>query len=342
VSFSETGKAGEMVIKQTQEMTDVTGYRKGLYKMPVWIEIHYTDGSADKQLCLVEQQTEIVRIPMTGNKKIDYVLFDPNNEILKSISFTKPFSMLQSQALHAADMLDRYDAVAAMRKTDIEKKREALISVYKQENFYAIKTEVIAQLANDNNTQSISLIKEALADKDAAVRKAVLKSVSPFMEGLLSGFENLLSDSSYDIVETALTKLSAAFPSNTKSYLDKCKGVEGNIGKNVKTRWLEIYYSAFGKKQYADELVSLTGNSYEFRTRANAMAALKRCSYFGEALTENLVDALLSPNERLSNPAKDLLKFFYSQDKYRKTISSYVASQQWLDWQRTLLSANDF
>ncbi len=127
-----------------------------------------------------------------------------------------------------------------------------------------------------------------------------------------------------------------------KSYLDKCKGVEGNIGKNVKVRWLEISYNTSGKKQYADELVSLTGNSYEFRTRVNAMAALKRCNYFSETLTENAVDALLSANDRLSNPAKDLLKFFSAQDKYKKAVSDYISSKQWLDWQKTILAAAEF
>jgi hypothetical protein len=72
------------------------------------------------------------------------------------------------------------------------------------------------------------------------------------------------------------------------------------------------------------------------------MAALKRCGYFSEDLVEDAIDALLSPNDRLSNPARDLLKFFYSQDKYRAAISSYVASGHWEPWQKTILSANDF
>ncbi len=203
-------------MKQTHELSDVVGYRKGIYKMPVWIEIHYTDGSVDRQLKDIEQQTEIVRIAIPAGKKTDYILFDPGNEVMKSVSFTKPFSMLQSQALHAKDMLDRYDAIVAMKNVNIEMKRDVLISAYKQENFYAVKTEVIAQLANDANEKSVSLLKNACNDKDAPVRKAVLKFVSPLTQGLSSEYEKFLIDSSYDIVETALTRLYAANPSKAK------------------------------------------------------------------------------------------------------------------------------
>ena len=81
-------------------------------------------------------------------------------------------------------------------------------------------------------------------------------------------------------------------------------------------------------------------NSYEFRARGNAMAALKRCGYFSEALVANAADAILSPNDRLSGPANDLLKFYYGQDKYKKIIHDYIASQQWKDWQKAIFAAN--
>ena len=231
ISFSEAANTAELVIKQTQELMDVTGSRKGLYTMPVWIEMHYTDGSIDKQLYQMTQQTEILKMAIPTGKKLGFVLFDPGNEVLKSVSFPKPFSMLQLQALQAAAILDRYDAVTAMRNIEPGKKRETLIKVYSQEKFHAVKTEIIAQLANDDKQESIALIKEALADKDAQVRKAALKYASPLTPGLLPAFEKLLSDSSYEITEMALVKLVSANPAKTTAYLAATKGVEGILGK---------------------------------------------------------------------------------------------------------------
>jgi hypothetical protein len=106
----------------------------------------------------------------------------------------------------------------------------------------------------------------------------------------------------------------------------------------VRVRWLELAYMAYGKKTYADELVSLTANSYEFRTRVNAMAALRRIDYFDKPLIGYLVSAILNPNTRLAGPAADLLAYFYAQDRYKRVIGDYVRSGQWKGWQSSLLS----
>ena len=160
--------------------------------------------------------------------------------------------------------------------------------------------------------------------------------------GLVPEFEKLLIDSSYEIVEISLQKLTALNSGKTANYLSVTKNVEGNLGKHVKVRWLEIAYMYTGKKQFADELVNLASSSYEFRTRGNAFAALRRMNYFDENLTPNLMDGLMSANVRLSGPANDLLKYFYGQNQYKKSISTFIASQQWLPWQKTILNSNGF
>ena len=340
ISYSATGNNITLIIKQVQALTDVTGYKNGLFKMPIWVEVFYKDGTSFKKQYTIQEQTEILNIQNPDSKMVDYILFDPGNEIMKSVSFDKPFEMLELQAIHSVNMLDRYDAISAMRGIEVGKKRNVLEKAFQNEKFYAVKAEVINQLANDS--QSISLIKEALVDKDVAVRKAVLRNVNPMNSGLVIEFEKLLTDSSYDIVEAALQKLTSLNSIKTASYLNLTKNVDGNLGKHIKVRWLEISYLYTGKKQYAEDLVNLTSSSYEFRTRGNAFAALKRMDYFNESLTPNLIDGLMSANVRLSGPANDLLKFFYGQDQHKKEISTYIASQQWLPWQKAILNANGY
>jgi len=135
-----------------------------------------------------------------------------------------------------------------------------------------------------------------------------------------------------------LQKLASAHPEKIQDYLKITKGVEGIQGKNVLIKWLELSFNTDGKQQHAEELVRLTSGSYEFRTRVNAMQALKRLNWLDDELTANLVDAILNPNVRLSGPATDLLKYFYAEDKSRKAISSYIQSGHWLAWQRELLA----
>jgi aminopeptidase N len=340
ISYTESSDKTTLVVRQTQSLTDVTGYKNGLYKMPVWIEVYYKDGSSFRKQYIIQDQTEIIDILNPDAKKLDYILFDPGNEILKSYSFEKPYEMLASQAIKSKNMLDRYDAVVAMRGIDIEKKRAILHADFQSEKFYAVRSEVIAQLANDQ--QSVPLIKIALTDKDPAIRKAALRNVNPLNAGLVTEFEKLLTDSSYEIVELALQKLTSLNTSKTSAYLDLTKNVEGNLGKHVKVRWLEIAFLYTGKKQYADEIINLTSSSYEFRTRGNAFSALRRMNYCTENLVPNLMDGLMSANVRLSGPANDLLKYFYTQDQNKKSISNYIASQQWLPWQKAILNVNGY
>ncbi len=340
INYTETGNTTTIIVKQIQALTDVTGYKNGLYKMPIWIEVFYKDGTSFKKQYSIQEQTDIITIQNANSKKVDYILFDPGNEVLKSIAFEKPFEMLEAQSIHSANFLDRYDAIVAMRGMEIEKKRLVLQKAFQNDKFFAIRSEAIAQLAND--VQSVQLMKAALVDKDPVIRKAVLRNVNPVAAGLVPEFEKLLTDSSYEIVEVALQKLSALNETKTANYLSVTKNVEGNLGKQVKVRWLEIAYMYTGKKQFADELIKLSSNSYEFRTRGNVFSALKRMNYFSDTLTENLIDGVLSANVRLSGPANDLLKYFYAQNQNRKSISTYIASQQWFPWQKAILNASGY
>jgi aminopeptidase N len=357
VSFRTLPGQTEFTVVQAQELSEITGlptapesagnavtsdaflaetttsdYRPaGLYRMPIWFEVHYTDGSVDKRCVWVEKQTENIKLANPDNKKIDFVLFDPNNEVLKSVKFAKSFEMLSAQAQKAERLLDRYDAVGAMREIPLTQKRDLLISLFSKENFHAIKVEIIAQLAGDTDPAAISLFKRALKDKDAVVRRAVLQHVHA-LSAVLPEAEILLRDSSYENIALALDLLSLQNPSKAAEYLNTTKGISGTLGRNVEIKWLEISYNVSNDKKYADQLVQYCSNSYEFRTRVNAAQAIKRLNYFDPALLEFLVDAVVSPNGRLASPCGETLKTFYDMIKYHKIISDYVSSRKLESW----------
>jgi aminopeptidase N len=347
VSFNQQNGATEFSVSQIQIPTDITGlsgstegesYRPaGLFKMPIWFEVHYTDGTMDKKQAWIEKQNQKVSIPNPSSKKIDYVLFDPDDQVLKMITFDKPFEMLKAQAEKAENLLDRYDAVAAMRSITPDKKRDFLIERFHKETFHAIRDEVVAQLINDSNEASRALIKQAIADKDVQVRKAAITNVKMIPASLLLDFEKFLADSSYDIVALTLEKLSASNPSGVPGYLAKTKGVIGTVGRNVEVKWLETSTVYLKDSSSLHKLVDYTSNSYEFRTRVNAAQALKRLDYFDNKLLANLCNAILSPNTRLATPAGEVLQYFYSQDKNKKVIADYTTSGIWARWQIAML-----
>ncbi|MCF8449598.1 MAG: M1 family metallopeptidase [Taibaiella sp.] len=324
VSYDDisTGKnrATQITVTQTHQTNEIVQ----LFRMPIAFEVHYTDGTSDKTSVTIEKETHVVKIANTRNKDIAFVLFDPNSQVLKTVTFEKPFEMLKAQALSAPHMLDRYDAVYAMRSIAADKKRELMKQVYEANTYHAIKTEIATQLLGDKGSEHI--VRMALRDKNVQVRKGVISNTKNIETALLADYELLLKDSSYVTIATALEKLCIAAPANTTKYLAATKGIEGTNGKNVLIKWLEIAAAESGDINHINQLVSYTSGSYEFITRGNAMAALRRLNHCDTALIANCLTASLSSNGRLAGPAAETVKYFYAQHKYKKQIADAIAN----------------
>ncbi|MBK7669643.1 MAG: M1 family metallopeptidase [Sphingobacteriaceae bacterium] len=329
--FTQTdGKhISQFMVTQTQAVSDISG----LFKMPIAFEVYYTDGTKDSKTEWIEKESHVVKISNQSNKKIDFVLFDPNSEVMKTVTFNKSFEMLTAQALRAPKMIDRYDAVLAMRKISPPQKKIVLTEVYNKNTFHAIKSEAAAQLLEDKSEESIQLVKKALTDADVQVRKAILMSTKSIEPNLLSDYEKLLLDSSYQTIVTALEKLCNNFPENTQKYLDITKGIEGTNGRNVICKWLEIAAAASNNdKKHINQLVAFTSNSYEFITRGNAMNALRKLNYIDETMVNNCIEACLSSNGRLAGPANETIKYFYAQTQFKKLISETIKKRNSKNW----------
>jgi aminopeptidase N len=224
-----------------------------------------------------------------------------------------------------------------MKNLPVDQKREALIDAFQKNSYHAIRTEIVSQLIFDKNEKSIQLIKQAIHDKDPQVRKGVITNAIHLEETLLSDYESLLLDSSYVTITTAMEKLCFQFPGNTQKYLDKTKDIEGTRGKDVKIKWLEISAASTNEKTYLDQLVKFTSNSYEFITRGNAMASLRRLNYFDADALNNCLNAAISSNGRLAGPAAETIKYFYAQPKFKKMILDVVAIKQLKDWEKEIV-----
>jgi hypothetical protein len=134
----------------------------------------------------------------------------------------------------------------------------------------------------------------------------------------------------------ASTQYQTAFISH-RDILEAIKDETGYL-HNLTVKYFELAYtdaleqqkkqevSLHGKRTenepqiFLNGLISMTGPYYEFRTRTNAMAALKRLNVLTPELTQNLFDAILGFNTRLASPAIDLLQYFKQQSHYKALI----------------------
>jgi aminopeptidase N len=325
VTDDSTGKRSTLFsVWQVQETTDLIG----LFKMPVVFEVHYKDGTTDRQKAWIENKYHEVVIPNPDKKEIDFTLFDPGREILKRVTFDKPFEELSAQALRAPGMIDRYDALVALRTVPEEMKRDLLLACYSRETFHLTKSEIIAQLSSGRNEQVLALLQKALNDPDAKVRYAVLKNVVPLPSELKTDAEKALNDFSYLNIETALDNLAASFPDDAGRYLELTKNMEGWRGKNIRMKWLEIALNN-GKTGYYDELLKYTRPEYEFETRMNSLSLAKRLNWGNEEIMKNAMTAYLHWNPKLSGTGKDVLTYFYQQDAFHKMIDSVIRNGDW-------------
>lgn len=303
-------------VQQVQEINDLIG----LFKMPVVFEVHYTDGTKDRKLEWIDKEFQTVKVPNPSAKKIDFILFDPNSEIVKTIEFPKKTSYLKSQSLKAIHLLDRYDALVAMRDLPVSEKRETLKEMMLKNSFHAIQSEILLQLMADDTPETISYVKNALMKSSIKVKKGVAsntKKIQPYFE---KEFRSFLTDSSYLLTIDALEKLCEQFPENAKDYLELTKNTEGTSGENVKVKWLKIAYLVNNDLDALKELISFSSLSFDFLTRINAMNALKQLNYQGTDLWLNCIDGSFNTNIKLANHSKDLLKYYYGFDQAKGQI----------------------
>ncbi len=335
VSYKDNGAQIEMTVAQTHAQ-DIT---KGLFRMPIPVEVYYTDGTKDAYLIPNESFASKIFTwnKSDASKKIAFVLFDPNWNVLKTVVFPKTYEELLAQAKGAPNMIDRYDALIDMRNIDIDKKRKDLIALYQKETFYGLQAEIITQLNKDDNKESQKLMIQAATNKNHVVRRAILDGVETPQKALLKTYESLLKDSSYVTIENILNKLCATYPKNVPAYLAITKNEIG-MNKNIRIAWLYNACHYVDLNKYKNELIGYATSSYEFRTRTKAFAAIENLNLFDEQIAYALMEAMCSSNGRLGGPATNTFKKLLESNAANKTIAQKVLDTKgWKDWQKEIL-----
>ncbi|MFN4123555.1 MAG: M1 family aminopeptidase [Flavobacteriales bacterium] len=299
-----------------------------LFKMPIDFEVHYTDGTVDRKKEWIEKHNTIVEIPLAKGKKVAFFLFDPNSQLLKKVSFDKSFDVLVAQAGAAPFMLDRLDAVEALNSFPLKDKLKALHELYKKEKSHYVKAAILKQLSSDGGKQTRTAFAEAIQSSQVQMRKAALNAFDKIPLDLKTDFERLLSDSSYAVIDQALTKLSISFPDDTDRYLELTKNEKGINGLDLRMTWLEI--AAYrGNAQALKELTDYCSMSFDFNVRRNAMSTLRRLKVFNQEIFDHALDAAMSYNGRLASGAIGFINHFFKQPEYTSMINVRYTKGQW-------------
>ena len=366
----------EINVKQTQNQDIVVG----LFKAPVDIDLLFEDGSHEVRTFWIDEQQETMRFSST--KKPVTVVFDAGSYLLKTLDMKKSREEWIWQLAHGNNMLDRYDALAALHDfpetptnpwkatllgicwlSPVELKptwglssnipnnefREMKVEIASQwlslpgvftatSNVKSNQSELASSASTNSADQNASMIQMFANSVHSSVRKILFERLPlqpTFRELFLKG----LKDSSYTNIELVVNRLwnmpQPAFISH-REILEAIKDETGYL-HNLTVKYFELAYTDALEQQkkqgslqgqrtenepqiFLNSLISMTGPYYEFRTRSNAMAALKRLNVLTPELTQNLFDAILGFNSRLASPAIDLLQYFKQQSNYKALI----------------------
>ena len=329
----------QVTVEQKQEIKDGVG----LFKMPIDVEVVYTDKSYDSVRVWIDEAREVFEIPNPKNKQVSFVLFDPGSYILKKTIIHNTDEEWLSQVMLAQHMIDRYDAVVALKNAPISYKRATYLAQLKLEKFHAVKVEILNQLKGDSSAQTADAIRIALKDKYSEVRQAAIRTIDltgSTAQVNIALVEGMCKDSSYVVISTALDKLLEI--ENTHSSIKvlqelRKEGVCG-VGNSLRIKVLERL--AANEKEFTackDTLVSLCSPAHEFQTRRNAAEALKRLHVFDADYFLYLLDAKCSFNTRLSGPIDAVLKHYMETTEGRTYIESVYRATKWSEREQAIL-----
>ncbi len=322
-------------IQVRQTAADSTGPL--LFRMPVVCEVHYKNGKADRTRTWIAGKVQNVSIAQKSGSRVAFVLFDPGSHIIKEMDFPRTLAQLKAQAASAPHMIDRYEALAAIRSIPSGQKSDFLITRYHHEAFPEMRAEIVTQIAGDSSRAATSLILAALKDSSSVVRLAALSSLSRIRPELRPAVEKMLTDSSYSVIATALVRLAQTYPQKIPAYLKTTRGIDGPA-HNVSILWNEIN-AGLGNRQSLDKLVDYTSPAFDFQTRTNAARVLQEMDYMNEALAGNLLQGITSSNYRLAGAFRQVLRHFAKNDHSKDLIQSAYSSHQWTPVEKSRLQS---
>ncbi|MFA6261255.1 MAG: M1 family metallopeptidase [Bacteroidia bacterium] len=336
LTYANGARGTEIAIEQIHKTDETVRW----FDMPIEIEVVYADGSSDKVKTRINEQFEVVKIQNASKKKIDYVLFDPNSNILKQVTFNKNIAELLAQAEKSKYMLDRYDAMKALKEANLDQKRAVLLASLKKETHHGIVHEIIGQLITDQNTATVSMLQEMAKNRmlKPSIREQILKNIKPLDATWKGILELALTDPSYEVMRVSMERLSHQYAdeSTILLILEKTKDAMGmhnaiDMKRHEITLQTAAQWPAFKDRAILalQSLQNYASPHFEFRTRIMAFNTLKSLNQCDKITIQHLFQAMLSHNGRLAAPAAQVAEYFSSQANYRQMMQKYFNTGEW-------------
>src|SRR5439155_1183371 len=173
-SWDESAKQVELRTKQTQEVKDPVP----LFKLSASVELAWPDRT-QKESIRIEKADQVFRFDAPRRPRA--VLFDPDDTILKKVTFKRPRDELLWQLGNVDGVWPRIDACRNLGKFAGDAKAiEGLETALKKDTFWAVRREAAAALGEIGTTAARDALLSGTKDKDSRVRRGVYRALGNF------------------------------------------------------------------------------------------------------------------------------------------------------------------
>ncbi|MCH9032418.1 MAG: HEAT repeat domain-containing protein, partial [candidate division Zixibacteria bacterium] len=203
-SWNKNDNSVKLTIKQTQKVDSVTR----LFTMPVEIAISGTFGTEEKRLDINQaEQTFNFTLPSRPTR----VEFDPNDWILKNLTFKKEKSELIDQLANGLTVASRIRAAQWISKHSSKSGViEAIENALRNDPFWGVRAEAATTLGKIRGADARSALIKGLNDTESRVRRSALTALGKFRKDEVAAKaleRSFTSDLSYYARAQAVTSL---------------------------------------------------------------------------------------------------------------------------------------
>ena len=220
---SEWDPARKVVVLKVAQVQD---FARGIpvFRVPVAVAIVNAAGRSTSQVWIRERE-ETFEFPSETRPLL--VRFDPDNVLLKEITFPKQRDELLYQLSHD-DVIGRMSAAAELAVlTDDPIAAGALAASAQGDPFWAVRRGAIEALARAGGAESPALLKKAALDAHPSVRAAALVGLGDLKDRALLEFfkERFAKDGSDAVRAESLRAIGKLGDPSTVPFLEQCAAV---------------------------------------------------------------------------------------------------------------------
>ena len=221
-SWDSDNNLAKLTVTQTQAKDNKTGSDSELFDLKIPIGFGYIDDvrafrETPQPIHLrIHQQQQSFYFPL--QKKPDFISFDVNNYILKTVKLEYPVTQLKNQLKYDSDAVSRIYAAQALGKKGGLEVVKALSTALSEDTFWGVRVEVAKTLSKIKLNQAEDALIKGIKDEDARVRRTVIEALS-----------NFKTETSYERIKECLEKGDASY--YVEASAARCLGgmVSGNL-----------------------------------------------------------------------------------------------------------------